>query len=171
MLVVAAESAEAVQPPEGPFDDPAFRQDREGGGSFVARDDLKRGATFGPQISHPLDQAPSIAAVSPNAAQPTEALSQRLQQQMGAITVLDAGGVNADQKDQSQRVDQDVSLSSKYLLASIIAANSSLLSCSHTLRVEYRSSRGFFLPWRSRTASRSASLSDTQTPCFFQWSK
>lgn len=171
MFVVFAQATRSTEPGKGAFDDPAARQDfevREFGAMF---DDLEAGATARAELTHPRDQGAGIAAVGPDAAQPTETVPQGGEQQAGAVAVLDVRRMHADQKNQSQGIDQNMSLSSCHLLASIVATNSSLLSCSHTLRVEDRSSRGFFFPAFRRTAFRNASLSSTHTPCFFQWAK
>jgi hypothetical protein len=171
MLVVFAEPTGAAQPCEGSFHDPATRQQLEAMDRFVVFDDLQPSAAARPQAAHPLHECAGIATVGPDASQPAEASPQGGEQQSGAIAVLHVGRVYADQQNQSQGIDQKVSLSSCHLLASIVSTNSPLLSCSHTLCVENRSSRGFFLPAWRRTASRRASLSRAHTPCFFQWAK
>lgn len=168
MLVIFAESARAAEPGKGAFDDPASREDLEAMECLGMLDDFQPGAAAETEGSHPLDQRARVAAVGPDATQPPEALPQGCEQQAGAIAILHVGRMHADQEDQAQGVDQKMSLSSRHLLASIVSANSALLSCSHALRVENRSGRGFFLPTRRRTASRNASLSWAHTPCFFQ---
>lgn len=108
-------------------------------------DDFQSEPTPRTKRAHPFDQRTSVAAVRPDAAQPAEAVTQRREQQARPIAILNIGRVDADQQDQSQRIDQKMSLSSHHLLASIVSTNSALLSCAHTLRVEDRSRGGFFL--------------------------
>src|SRR4051812_15516032 len=98
-------------------------------------DDFQARPTAGTQGPHPWDQRAGVAAISPDAPQPAEALPQGGEQQAGAVAVLHVGWMHAHQQDQSQGIDQKMSLSSRHLLASIVATNSALLSCSHTLRV------------------------------------
>lgn len=171
MLIVFTESAKAAEPGEGAFDDPASGQQFEVMQRRRVFDDFQSEPTPRPKSAHPFDQPASVAAVRPDAAQPAEAVTQGREKQARSIAILNIGRVDADQQDQSQGIDQKMSLSSHHLLASIVSTNSALLSCAHTLRVEDRSRGGFFLPAWSRTASRSASFSRAQIPCFFQWAK
>ncbi len=145
MFVIFAESARAAEPSKGSFDDPASGQDLEAMECFRMLDNFQPGATAGTQGPHPLDERASVATVGPDAPQPPVTLPQGCEQQSGAIAILHIGRMHADQEDQSQGVDQRMSLSSRHLLASIVSANSALFSCSHALRVENRSGRGFFL--------------------------
>ena len=171
MFVVFAQPTGPTEPGKGAFDDPAARQELEVGKLGAVFDDFQSGTAARTQLAHPPDQCARITAVGPNAAQPTETVTQGGEQQAGAVAVLQVGRMHADQENQSQGIDQKVSLSSCHLLASIVAANSSLLSCAHALRVEDRSGGGFFFPAFRRTASRNASLSWVHTPCFFQCAK
>ena len=171
MCVVFAEPARTPQPGEGAFDDPAAGQHLEAVERRGAFNDLQPSATAGTQAADPIDQRTGVTAVGPDTPQPAEAGAQRGEQQAGSIPILHVGGMDADEQNQSQGIDQKVSLSSCHLLASIVSTNSTLLSCSHTLRIKDRSRGGLFLPAWRRTASRSASLSRAHTPCFFQWAK
>ena len=144
MFIVFTQAAGAAEPSEGAFDDPATRQQLEVGKLGAVFNDFQAGAAAWAQGTHPIDERAGVAAVGPDAAQPAEASAQGGEQQPGAIAVLNVGRMHADQKNQPQGIDQNVSLSSRHLLASIVAANSSLLSCSHALRVKNRSRRGFF---------------------------
>ena len=53
-----------------------------------------------------------------------EARGQRGEHQPRAVAILHVGRVDFGEQDQPQRVDQQMSLSSPHLLASIVAANS-----------------------------------------------
>ena len=171
MFVVLTESARTAEPGERTFDHPTPGQDFETVGGGDVLDDLQARAASRAQGASPLDERARVASVGPDAAQPTETSPQGREQQTSAVAILEVGRVHADQQNQSQRIDQKMSLSSCHLLASIVATNSALLSCAHTLRVEDRSRGGFFLPAWTRTASRKASFSRAHTPCFFQWAK
>ena len=171
MFIILTESTRAAEPRKGAFYDPSPGQHLEAMERLGMLDDFQTSAACGTQGAHPLDKGASVAAVSPDAPQPPEAFTQFVQEQASSIAVLHVGWMHADQEDQSQGVDQKMSLSSRHLLASIVSTNSALLSCSHALRIENRSGRGFFLPACTRTASRNASLSRAHTPCFFQWAK
>lgn len=171
MLVILAEAARTTEPSERAFDDPAARQHLEMAERLRVFDDFQPGAAPGTESTHPLDEFTGIATICPDAAQPAEAFAQRGEQEARAVAVLHVCRMDADQENQSQGVDQKMSLSSRHLLASVVSANSALLSCSHTLRVENRSRGGFFLPALSRTVSRKASLSRAHTPSFFQCAK
>ena len=171
MFIVFTQPAGPSEPGKGAFDDPAARQELEAGELGAVFDDFQSGAALRPQVADPRHEGAGIATIRPNAAQPPEASAQGGEEQAGAIAVLNVGGMHADQQNQSQSIDQQVALSSCHLLASIVAANSSLLSCAHALRVKNRSRWGFFFPALSRTASRKASLSWVHTPSFFQCAK
>jgi len=171
MFIVFAQAAGTTEPGEGAFDDPATRQQLEVGKLGAVFDDFQAGAAARAQGTHPIDERAGIAAVGPDAAQPAEAGAQGREQQPGPIAILNVGRMDADQKNQSQGIDQNMPLSARHLLASIVAANSSLLSCAHALRVKNRSRGGFFFPTLRRTASRNASLSRAHTSCFFQCAK
>lgn len=171
MLVVFAEPPRAPEPGESTFHDPAPRQDFEAMERRLVFDDFQPSPACRMQIAHPLDQRARVSPVGPDTAQPAEAAVQRREQQASPIAILHVRRVDADQENQSQCIDQKMSLSSHHLLASIVSTNSALLSCAHTLRVDDRSRGGFFLPALSRTASRSASFSRAHTPSFFQCAK
>ena len=140
MCVVFAEPARTPQPSEGAFDDPAAGQHLEAVERCGAFNHFETSTAAGAQAADPVDQRTGVAAVRPNAPQPAEAGEQ----QAGSIPILHVGGMDADEQNQSQGIDQKVSLSSCHLLASIVSTNSPLLSCSHPLRVKDRSRGGFF---------------------------
>lgn len=171
MLVIFTEPTRTAKPRERAFHDPAAWQHLEMTERFRVLDDLQPGSSPRAQSTHPLDEFTCVSPVGPDAAQPAKSFAQRGEHQTRTVAVLHVCRMDAHQEDQSQGVDQKMSLSSRHLFSSVVSTNSALLSCSHTLRVENRSRRGFFFPAWSRTASRSASLSRAQTPCFFQCAK
>ena len=72
-----------------------------------------------------LDERPhlgaGIAAVGDNALDEREAPPRLSQQCLGAVAVLDVGGVHVDVQEEALRVDEDVALAPDDLLAGIIA--------------------------------------------------
>src|ERR1700722_12529291 len=95
-----------------------------------------------------------IAAIDPYYSQPAESYRELFEHEASAIAILDVGRMDYHSQNQTQRVNQDMALSSHDLFACIVAAPSSVVRCFNALAVEDRSSRGFFFPLWSRTASR-----------------
>ena len=62
-----------------------------------------------------------IATISKDAVDKREQSSCPTQQQQGAITVLNIGGMNDNVQQEAQRVDQDVPLATLDLLARVVA--------------------------------------------------
>ena len=87
-------------------------------------DDFEAGAAARAQTPHPLHERPRVAAIGPDAAQPAEARGQNGEQLPRPIAVLHVGGMDAHEQNQAQGIDQQMSFSSRHLLASIVAANS-----------------------------------------------
>ena len=117
-LVVAAEAAVAADPAERALDDPALGQHDEAA-DISALDDLQV------PRARPRDQRPhlgaGIAAVGDNALDEREAPPRLSQQCLGAVAVLDVGGVHVDVQEEALRVDEDVALAPDDLLAGIVA--------------------------------------------------
>ena len=117
-------------------------------------DDLQAHAPVRQKPFAPTHQFSRVTAVGKNASQPTKTLQKHRQDQLRAVTILDRRRMNDYVQDQTQRINQEMSLSSHDLLSRIIAAHSSVVRCFNALRIDDRSSRGFFFPLRSRTRSR-----------------
>ena len=109
-----------AQPTEGAFDDPPFGQDVEADRGIEPLDDVdspRAGQRCGPCGFWTL-----IAAVSVDAFDERKQTARSaIEHQRHAIAVLNAGGMNGDVQQQPERVDQDVALATRDLLASIIA--------------------------------------------------
>lgn len=121
-----------------------------------AFDDLEAEAAPRQKRLEPLGQGiAGITAVNPDEAQPAESTAELLQHETGSIAILQVGRMDHHGQNQTHRVNQEVALSSHDLLARIVAAHSAVVSHFNALAVEDRSSRGFFFPLLSRTASRS----------------
>ncbi len=157
VFVIFGEAAVIGKPAEGSLHNPAFGQDLEGVES-LAFDDFQPQTAARQQPFEPLaERIAGVASIDPNQTQPTKGGRQLLQHQAGAIAILDVGGVHDHRQNQTQRINQEMALSSHDLLARIVAAHSSVVRYFNALAVEDRSGRGFFFPLLSRTASRKES--------------
>jgi hypothetical protein len=118
-LEVAHQAAIAADPCERSLHDPAFRQHNERV-QFVALDDLHDPATsLGCGGCHPRSL---IAGIGEDAFDEGEQGSRaRVQHQRGAVAVLNVGGVDGDAQQQTERVDKDMPLAARDLLARVIA--------------------------------------------------
>ena len=119
-LEISCEATETADPGEGSFDDPSFRHDLESDRSVGSLDD----------VDHPCAGASSsgsrlrtlLAAVCKDALdegeQPTGAL---VEYKRNAVAILNVAGMNGDAQQKTERVDQDVPLATRNLLARIVA--------------------------------------------------
>ena len=69
----------------------------------------------------PLDELAGVATVGPDQHQSCEQTLEPLEDQFGAIAILDVGLVNDDRQDQAERVDDQMTLAAIDLFAGIIA--------------------------------------------------
>ena len=115
---------EAPQPGEGALHNPAFGQHGEATIGILLHDFQLNAipATPQAQLMYPVSQLTAITAVSPDLAEPPVLFRQRFQDRLGAITVLFIGRVDMNDQDQTQRIDQDMAFSARYLLPSVITA-------------------------------------------------
>jgi hypothetical protein len=142
-LEIAREAAAAADPGQRAFDDPSFWQDLETDGGVGTLDDVDdpgAGKRCGLRGFWAL-----LATVREDAFDEREQAARALiEHQCDAVAVLNVGGMNGDAQQQAERVDQDVALATRDLLASII-----------TLRVERRPPFCAALPlWLSMIATR-----------------
>src|ERR1700730_5518811 len=107
VFVVFAESAIAPQPTKGAFHDPTPRQQHKAFDAHRAQNRLQQPTAL---TLNPGDQLASIAAVGPNELQPRQQAGYLGQDQLGAVAILNVGGMNHHGQKQSQGVNQDVSL-------------------------------------------------------------
>jgi hypothetical protein len=122
-LEVACETAVSADPCERAFDDPTLGQDDELV-QFVALDDFDDPAAgAGRGVC---DAWPLIAGIGEDALDKgKEAARASIENQPRAVAILHVGGMNDDVQEKTERIDEDVPLAARDLLACII-----------TLRVE-----------------------------------
>jgi hypothetical protein len=118
-LEVAGQSAVAADPGQGSFDDPAFGQDDEAV-QFIAFDDLQlpgAGLCDGGGRLRPL-----VAGVGEDAFDEREhAPGATIENQSRTVPVLHVGRMNDDIQEETERIDEDVPLATRDLLARIKA--------------------------------------------------
>ena len=117
-LVVARETPVAADPGEGAFHDPALGQ-HDKPPNIAALHDLERPtAGAGDERSH---LGSGVAAIGDDALDEREPSPRLPQQGLGAVAVLDVGGVDVDVQQQALRVDENVALAAEDLLPRIEA--------------------------------------------------
>ena len=118
-LEIACEAAIAADPGQRAFDDPAFGQDDEFV-QFVALDDFDDPtAAGGSGVS---DAWPLIAGIGEDALDKgKEAARASIENQPRPVAILHRGGMNDDVQEKTERVDEDVPLAARDLLARIEA--------------------------------------------------
>ena len=121
MFVVAYKATVLDDPVEGPFYDPAATDDGEAGllGAALHHLDDDVGPLLGP--AH---EAAGIAAVGEGAYDEWEAGTRGLEDALGAVAVLDTGGVDLNGEQASVGVGQNVAFASFDLLARVVAFRS-----------------------------------------------
>lgn len=118
-LEIARQASVAADPGEGALDDPTLGEDDEAM-QFGSLDDLQRpGAGLGYGGG---ERRALIAGVGEDALdEGEEAARAHVEDKPRAIAVLHCGGMNDDVQEEAERVDEDVSLAARDLLARIIA--------------------------------------------------
>lgn len=118
-LEVARQTSIAADPGEGSFDDPAFGQNDELV-QFTALDDLDDPASrFGSGMCH---ARPLITGIGEDPFdEREEAAGASIEDQSRAIAVLNVGGMHGDAQQEAERIDEDVALAARDLLARVIA--------------------------------------------------
>ena len=115
---VASEPAIAADPGEGSFDDPSLWQDDEAM-CVAAFDDLQGPAAgVGDHLGH---LGPLIARISKDALDKGKPAPRRAQQLTSTIAILHVGRVDDYIQQKAERVDKDMALAARNLLASIEA--------------------------------------------------
>lgn len=115
-------------------------------------------AAIGNEVSHGNEKLlAKVSGISPNVAQPTEAQAHFLEELTGTSLIGNISRGDQDSEDESRGIHDHMPLSSHKFLSSIKATHSGVVSRFNTLRVDNRSSWGFFFPLAWRTASRNAS--------------
>lgn len=167
-FVILGESTVVSKPRESSLDDPALSQNAKA--VPEPGNDRKTGALAPEEFAHPGNQLAAVGGVSEDHAQPTEP-SSFLDHELGSLAILKGCRVDHGHQDQAQGVNKQVAFSPLYLLSSIKATFSGLVSHFNSLRVEDGCAGGFFFAFFLRTFSRSASLMRCQSPSFCQRAK
>ena len=119
-LEVAAEAPASADPCEGSFDHPSFGQDDKPLGDVGSFDDLDRpGASSG---GGGANARPLIAAVGVDTFDEWKQSPRPfVEHQCHAVAILNAGGMDGDAQQEAERIDKDVALAARNLLARIEA--------------------------------------------------
>src|SRR6266850_1526192 len=133
-LEILRQAAVAIEPSQGPFDDPAPRQQLKADSVRGAFDDLdgplaEFGESFG-QVGAVVD------TVGEEMAQPGKQLVDGLNDQHGTIAILDIGGVNLGTDQQSASIGHNVALTPFDLLGRIVTTRPTALSGLGRLTVD-----------------------------------
>lgn len=117
MLIVAHEAAVFDDPGEGSLDDPAAAQHLKAFGHRAAFDDFDDdvGLVLGPAY-----QSAGIAAIGKGMLDKGISGAGGFQHQLGAVAILDVGGVDPDGEEATVGVGQDVALAAFDLLARVV---------------------------------------------------
>ena len=119
-LKISRETAEAADPSDRSFDDPSFWHDLEADcsvGSFDDVDHPRAGASSSSSRFRALVAAIGVDAFDKG----KQATRASVEDQRDAVAILDVGGMNGDAQQEAERVDQDVPLATRNLLARIVA--------------------------------------------------
>jgi hypothetical protein len=110
ILVIFTQAAVAVEPPQGPLDNPPFRAHRKPLGALGPFDNLQTYGVMHPQRLDPRDQLARIGLIGPDAAEPRKPMAERLQYMLGAIPILHTGRRHYDGEEPPEGVDEEVAL-------------------------------------------------------------
>ncbi len=101
-FIVLAEATEMAEPGQGALNHPALGQDDKTPRGRVAFDNVKHGLEM---LAHPGDALAAIAAIGPQPLQASAGgLTEFVQHELGAIPVLDVGGVDGRFDAMPQRI-------------------------------------------------------------------
>lgn len=118
-FIVLAQSTVPAEPRKRPFHDPTFGQDDEAGDIAQTLDNLQRPAA---KRLRPSDELSRVAAVGPDDLELGEQAANLPQHKLGAVAVLDVGGVDNDSQNQTKHIDDDVPLSALDFLTRVVPA-------------------------------------------------
>ncbi len=115
---ITCQAAIATDPGQGSFDDPAFGQDDEVV-SIAALDDLEHPAAgIGDRLC---GLRSLIAGIGEDALDEGEGAARLPQNLTHAVAILNVGGMHDNAQQEAERIDQDVPLAARNLLARIEA--------------------------------------------------
>ena len=117
-LEVACQASVVADPRERALDDPTLGQNDEAM-ELAALDDLDRPSPGGGNRSGHARSL--VAAIADDPLDEGEQAACTPQRFVGAVTILDVGRVDEDAHEQAERVDEDVALAARDLLARIVA--------------------------------------------------
>jgi hypothetical protein len=119
-VVIFTEASIAIEPPEGAFHHPALGDDHTSLDGVRALRNLQADRPLGPQRPHPVHQRSGIGPVGPDVPQPRLAMSEALQELCRAIAVLHPGGCHDHREDESEGIDEEMTLATFDLFAGIV---------------------------------------------------
>lgn len=97
-LIILTQSTKPAEPCKRPFDNPAMGQEFETHRVIGSLNDLQDPLT---EVFRPIDQLSRVSAVSPDSFQSRKAASQFLENQLGAVSILNVCGMNFTTQDQA----------------------------------------------------------------------
>ena len=160
-FIVLAQPTTPTQPSKSAFYNPPTRQHVKPVAVRRPSDDLQQPATEG---TSPMDQLPSVAPIGPDQLEPRVPSHQFAQHQFGSVAVLDVRSVDDNRQKQAKRINYQMALAARDLLARIIAPRppfsvvlTDWLSMMAALGVGSR-------PSDSRTLGRKVSWMRSQVP-------
>jgi hypothetical protein len=120
-LVIFTQAAIAIEPAQGPFHNPALRDDHKALGGVGTLRDLQTDRPLRPQRPDPVYQRPSISPIRPDVPQPAKLVPEDVQESLSPVAVLHTGRRDDHRQHQPEGVNEDVPLAPLDLLARVIA--------------------------------------------------
>ena len=164
-LVVFGKSTVVVEPAEGALDNPALGQEHESFHIIRPLHDLQDAPATDP--FDPGNELPGIPSIRPDERECAKelVLIRFLQDELGSVTILNVGSMDNELKDETERINEDVSLPSDDLLAGIVPVLIPLFSVVFTDWESILPAVGSgFLPAFFRTFLRSSSCMRFHVP-------
>lgn len=118
-FIVLAEAAVTAKPSEGALDYPPLGEEFKAYGGVASLNDLK---TPTRPLLDPFRKIAGIAAVGPELFHPWAIIADFPNQSLGPVAILNVRGVYKHSNDQSQGIDDKMSLASFNFLASVVTA-------------------------------------------------
>src|SRR6266571_2948347 len=137
-FIILTHAAKSSQPGEGSLHDPPAGQELETLDVVRPFDDLQDPTAL---ALDPLHQLARVAAIGPSQLQPWEVVPDLLENRLRPVPILDPGRMNDHRQDQPHRVHQDVTLTPRDLLASIVSIDPPLFVRLRRLTVDARRAR------------------------------
>lgn len=119
-LVVLRKSSVVIEPTKGAFDDPTFGEEHESLHVIRSFHDLQDTATTHP--FNPEDELSRISSIRPDEGERAEesVLLRVPQDEFGTVSILNVGSMDNEFKDETERINEDMSLASGDLLAPVV---------------------------------------------------